>query len=123
MNQHVLPRKLQSDSLPRNRLQLQPGVPLWKLAPTRDAEGARLCDFMVLIPHLKSRNALYIGNAQSHIAVVLERFEEVVFANMDLKLNILWVSHRYRSGIMLEIFNAIRLGVPEAVLVAQNTRT
>jgi hypothetical protein len=101
---------------------MQPGVPLWKLAPTRDEQGGRLCDFMVLIPRLKSRHASYIGNAQTYIANVLQQHEEVVFANMDLKLNLLWVSHRYRAGLMLEIVNAIRLHIPEAVLVAQTTR-
>jgi hypothetical protein len=101
---------------------MQPGVPLWKIAPTRDEDGVSLCDFMVLIPRLKSRQAGYIGNAQNWIAGVLERHEEVVFANMDLKLNLLWVSHRYRAGLMLEIVSAIRLHLPEAVLVAHNTR-
>ena len=82
-----------------------------------------MCDFMVLIPSLKSRQAVYIGNVHSHIAVTLERYREVVFANMDMGLNVLWVSHRYRRGLMVEILSAIRLGVPEAVLVAHNTRT
>lgn len=122
MDQRRLPKNQQSEHLPRFGLEMQPGVPLWKLAPTRDEQGARLCDFMVLIPRLKSRHALYIGNAQSHIAGILKRHEEVVFANMDLKLNLLWVSHRYRAGLMLEIVNAIRLRVPEAVLVAHTTR-
>lgn len=123
MDPSRLPRNPQSETLPRPRLQMQPGIPLWKLAPTRDEKGVLLCDFMVLIPGLKSRQAVYIGNVQSHIAVVLERYKEVVFANMDLKLNVLWVSHRYRRGLMAEILNTIRLGVPEAVLVAHNTRT
>jgi hypothetical protein len=118
-----LPKNPQSEHLPRHGLEMRPGVPLWKLAPTRDEQGARLCDFMVLIPRLKSRHALYISNAQSHIACVLKRHDEVVFANMDLKLNVLWVSHRHRAGLMLEIINAIRLGIPEAVLVAQTMRT
>jgi hypothetical protein len=101
---------------------MQPGVPLWKLAPTRDEAGTRLCDFMVLIPRLKSRHHLHVAKVQSYLAKVLERHDEVVFANMDLKLNLLWVSHRYRSGLMLEIVHAIRLQVPEAVLIAHNTR-
>jgi hypothetical protein len=46
----------------------------------------------------------------------------VVFANIDLELNVLWVSHRHRNGLMLEIANLIRLQVPEALLVAHNTR-
>jgi hypothetical protein len=122
MDRRRLPRNPQSERLPRAGLQLQPGVPLWKIAPTRDEDGVSLCDFMVLIPRLKSRQAGYIGNAQSWIAGVLERHDEVVFANMDLKLNLLWVSHRYRAGLMLEIVSAIRLQLPEAVLVAHNTR-
>lgn len=122
MDRRLLPRNPQSETLPRAGLQVQPGVPLWKLAPTRDESGRVLCDFMVLIPSLKSRPPGYIGNAQSWIAGVLERHDEVVFANMDLKLNLLWVSHRYRAGLMLEIVGAIRLHLPEAVLVAHNTR-
>ena len=122
MGQLGLERNPQSESLPRCGLQMRPGVPLWKVAPTRDEEGLPLCDFMVLIPRLKFRQAIYIANAQSHMATVLERYKEVVFANMDMKLNVLWVSHRYRSGLMIEIVNAIRLGLPEAVLVAHNTR-
>ncbi len=117
-----LPRSPQSEGLPRSGLHMQPGVPLWKLAPTRDETGKPLCDFMVLIPRLKMRQPAYIGDAQNWIAGVLNRHQEVVFANMDLKLNLLWVSHRYRAGLMLEIISAIRTQLPEAVLVAHNTR-
>jgi len=122
MDRRLLPRNPQSETLPRTGLQMQPGVPLWKLVPARDEAGKLLCDFMVLIPRLKFRQPGYIGNAQNWIAGVLERHEEVVFANMDLRLNLLWVSHRYRAGLMLEIVSAIRLQLPEAVLVAHNTR-
>lgn len=108
--------------LPRMVWALEPGVPLWKVAPTHDEDGSSLCDFMVLIPRLKSRQPLYICNAQSHIAGVLEHYPEVVFANMDMELNVLWISHRYRSGLMVEIVSAIRQRVPEAVLVAHNAR-
>jgi hypothetical protein len=104
-------------------LDIQPGLPLWKVVPTRDDQGERLCDFMMIIPRLKTRQQTYIHRAQSHIADVLSRYNEVVFANINLELNVLWVSHRYRHGLMLEIVNMIRTRVPEAVLVAHNTRT
>ncbi len=103
--------------------EIQPGEPLWKRVPTRDAQGARLCDFMMIIPRLKSRQPLYVQQAQTHIARVLSVHAEVVFANLDLQLNVLWVSYQYREGLMLEIVNSIRLQVPEAVLVAHNTHT
>lgn len=108
--------------VPRTGCLMAPGEPLWKIAPTRDEDGTTLCDFMVLVPKLKSRQPLYIRHAQSHIASVLAHYSEVVFANMDMELNVLWVSHRYRSGLMLEIVAAIRQLVPEAVLVAHNAR-
>lgn len=104
-------------------LELKPGQPLWKVVPTRDDQGERLCDFMMIIPRLKYRPRSDIQLAQSHIASVLSRYGEVVFANINLELNVLWVSHRYRHGLMLEIVNRIRTRVPEAVLVAHNTRT
>ncbi len=122
MDRRRLPRGPRPECRLRHGLQVQPGVPLWKLAPTRDASGKLLCDFMVLIPRLKTRQPADIGTAQNWIAGVLNQHKEVVFANMDLKLNVLWVSHRYRAGLMLEIVSAIRLRVPEAVLVAHNTR-
>lgn len=99
-----------------------PGEPLWKIAPTHDENGIYLCDFMVLIPKLKSRSGAYIQHAQSHIAGVLAQHSEVVFANLDMQLNILWISHHFRVGLMVEIISAIRQQVPEAVLVAHNAR-
>lgn len=122
MDRRRLPRSPQSEPLPRIGPPVVPGVPLWQLAPTRDAFGARLCDFMVLIPRLKTRQAVYVSEAQGWIARVLGRHDEVVFANLDLNLNLLWVSHRYRAGLMLEIVGAIRSKLPEAVLVAHSTR-
>jgi hypothetical protein len=42
----------------------------------------------------------------------------VVFADLNLKLNLLWVSLRPRPGAISELVAAIRLRVPEALLVA-----
>ncbi len=99
---------------------IRPGEPLWKIAPTHDENGTALCDFMMLMPKLKSRQAEYIQHTQSHLAAVLSCYPEVVFANLDMRLNLLWVSHRHRRGLMGEMVTAIRLQVPEAVLVAHH---
>ena len=40
-----------------------------------------------------------------------------MFANMDMKLNTLWVSFKPEPGLFMEIAAAIKLQVPEAVLV------
>lgn len=100
--------------------QIEPGEPLWKLAPTRDENGKPLCDFMVLIPKLGKRAPEHVSFVYGHISSVLDRYDEVVFANMDLALNLLWVSHKHRHGLAVEIVCAIRQNVPEAVLVAHN---
>lgn len=99
-------------------LSINPGEPLWKRVPTRDESGKLLADFMVLIPQLKTRPSQYVQAAAAYIKAVLTRYDEVVFADVNLELNVLWVSHRYRPGLMLEIVSALRLRLPEAVLVA-----
>ena len=95
-----------------------PGLPLWQIAPTRDSTGQRLTDFMMLIPRLRTRPPLEIERASRDIQAVLALHQDVVFADLNLKLNLLWVSLRPRQGAISELVAAIRLRIPEAVLVA-----
>ncbi|OZA30204.1 MAG: hypothetical protein B7X93_04030 [Hydrogenophilales bacterium 17-61-9] len=95
-----------------------PGIPLWQLAPTRDSGGRRLTDFMMLIPRLRSRSPVEVELVSRNIQAVLELHQDVVFADLNLRLNVLWVSLRPRPGVISELVAAIRLRVPEAVLVA-----
>lgn len=97
-----------------------PALPLWQLAPTHDASGHLLTDFMMLIPRLRSRPALEIERASRDIQAVLALHQDVVFADLNLKLNLLWVSLRPRQGAISELAAAVRLRVPEAVLVAHH---
>jgi hypothetical protein len=99
---------------------IAPAEPLCRLVPTRDTDGKRLIDFMMLVPKLRDRPEIYIQATFGHIQQVLGRHAEVVFADLNLRLNLLWVSLRHRPGVVIEIASAIRLRVPEAVLVAQN---
>ncbi len=95
-----------------------PALPLWQLAPTRDPSGHLLTDFMMLIPRLRTRPPLEIERRSRDIQAVLALHQDVVFADLNLKLNLLWVSLRPRHGAISELVAAIRLRVPEAVLVA-----
>lgn len=97
---------------------LEPGVPLWKVVPTRDEDGRPVSDFMMLIPHLGRQSPEIINACLQRIQAVLGHFREVVFANFNMKLNVLWVSVRNRPGITLEVATAIKLHVPQALLVA-----
>jgi hypothetical protein len=100
-----------------------PGEPLYKLAPTRDENGKSFVDFMLIIPKLKKKPQDYIDRTLRDIQMVLSRYNsEVVFANMDLKINCLWISHRPRPGLCRELTSAIRQYVPEAMLVGDIAR-
>lgn len=100
-----------------------PGEPLYKLAPTRDENGKSFMDFMLIIPKLKKKPQEYINRTLRDIQMVLSRYNnDVVFANMDLKINCLWVSHRPRPGLCRELTSAIRQYVPEAMLVGDIAR-
>jgi len=100
-------------------LLIEPCEPLWKRVPTRDEAGRAVSDFMVLIPRLRQASAQRIDAVCGELQHVLEYYaDSVVFADLNLNLNLLWVSVRPRPGICLEMAAAVKHRVPEALLVA-----
>jgi hypothetical protein len=98
---------------------LDPAEPLWKRAPTRDHEGRPLSDFMMLIPRLGGRPADQLRRTLHEINAVLVQYRHaVVFADMNLRINVLWVTVKPIPGICLELPAALKTRVPEAMLVA-----
>jgi len=98
---------------------LRPSTPLWQRVPTRDADGALLSDFMMLIPGLRQRPAVDQGRLLARLDDVLRDYAHaVVFADCNLKLNLLWVSVRNLPGICRGLSGALAEVVPEARLVA-----
>ena len=97
---------------------LHTAAPLRQRVPVQDEEGRSLCDFMMIIPGLRNKPQHLIQRTISEIQLALTRFNDmVVFVELNLKLNLLWVSHRHRFGIGPEIAGALRERVPEALLV------
>ena len=97
---------------------VEPAQPLWKLAPTRDEEGGPVSDLLMIIPKLKTRPEQYIRDTLANIEFALKQFSnEVLFANVDMKLNTLWVSFKAVPGIYGDIVSTLKYNVPEAVLV------
>jgi hypothetical protein len=97
---------------------LTPAEPLWKLAPTRDADGGPVSDVLMIIPKLKTKPELYIKDTLANIEFALKQFSnEILFANLDMKLNTLWVSFKAVPGIYADIVSTLKTNVPEAVLV------
>ncbi len=100
-------------------MELLPVEPLWKRVPTKGDDGRPLSDFMMLIPGLKKRPILEIEMVLDSIQQTLRCYRHaVVFADLNLKLNLLWISVKPIPGICLEIATAVNAGVPEAKLVA-----
>jgi len=98
---------------------LEPAEPLWKRVPTRGDDGRPLSDFMMLIPKLRHWHPQRRQQALGRLQGVFEHYRHaVVFADLNLRLNLLWVSVRPIPGICIELPTAIKLQVPEAMLVA-----
>lgn len=91
--------------------------PLHRRVPTHDENGRPLSDFMMLIPGLREWPRARLNDRLAGLHAVLGDYSDVVFADLNLPLNLLWVSVRNSPGVMLRLVAAIQLRVPEAKLV------
>ena len=99
-------------------LNIEPAEPLWKRAPGRDAENKALTDLMMIIPKLGKKPQALIMETINKIELILQRYREVVvFADFNMRLNVLWVCVKPIPGIRFEVSAAIQECVPEALLV------
>ncbi len=99
-------------------IDLVPAEPLWKMAPTRDENGGPVSDVLMIIPKLKTRPEQYIKDTLANIEFALKQYSnEVLFANVDMKLNTLWVSFKAVPGVYVNIVSTLKTNIPEAVLV------
>lgn len=102
-------------------LNIQQSEPLWKRVPTRDANGQLYHDFMMLIPGLRNFESARIQAIVNKIEQALKCYEKaVVLADLNMKLNVLWVTIQPSPGLIAEIAALIHHVVPEAKLVAQH---
>jgi len=105
----------------QNNFQLQSSEPLWKRVPTRDADGHVYHDFMMLIPGLRSFEPERLKMIVNKIESILKKFgSDIILADLNLKLNVLWVTIQPRIGLSTEIAALIHHVIPEAKLVAQH---
>jgi hypothetical protein len=106
--------------LPRLSIRFEDAAqPLRLRVPTHDEDGRPLSDFMVLIPGLREKPGHLIDAAIQDMHLVLTHFSHaVVFAEFNIRLNLLWVSIKPIQGIRFDITAAIQEQVPEARLVS-----
>jgi len=101
-------------------LQMGPAEPLYKRLPREDEHGKPVVDFMMIIPKLRTQPQHLVQDTIQKIERVLERYSSmVVFADLNLKLNVLWVIVRPGAGSCWNLPMAISNEIPEALLVAQ----
>lgn len=97
---------------------LRPAEPLWQRAPSRDAEGRPLSDFMMLIPRLSQASDLHRKRVYADLATLCRRHaRQLHFVNLNLRLNLLWVSVDAAPGVIPQLVAAIRERIPEALLI------
>jgi len=99
----------------------QPFEPLWKRAPVRDAQGTPYADFMMLISGLKNLKTLHIEEIIGKLESVFARYEkDIIFVDLNFKLNVLWVTVQPHIGLTSEIAAVIHHLVPQAKLISQH---
>lgn len=104
-----------------NYPEIQYSEPLWKRAPTRDLRGKPYADFMMLIPGLRSFEPSYLRDIVNKLEAVLKHYEDdIILADLNLKINVLWVTMQAHPGLTAEIAALIHHVVPEAKLVSQH---
>lgn len=97
----------------------QNGSPLYERVPTLDENGKPYADFMMLIPKLNKRSQAELKIRMAGLQAVLLQHSEVVFADLNMRLNLLWVSLRPRAGLIQSIALDIQQRVPEAKLIGE----
>lgn len=126
--QRPRPGFLKRDSPVNKSIQLKPELPqdsrlvsnhepLYKRLPTHDENGNFLSDFMMLIPGLRNLSAAQLQTRLGLLHTLLETHQDVVFADLNTPLNLLWVSVRTRHGVIAELAAEIRRQIPQARLV------
>lgn len=109
----------QADSL-KPTLEYSANTPLWSRVPTKDESGQYLGDFMMVITGLKKSSSNHRKLTINSLAQVLAKYSDVVvFADLNMKMSLLWVSIKPVSGMMIEIPTEIIKLVPEAKLVSE----
>ena len=100
----------------------QNSQPLYERAPTLDENGKPYADFMMLIPKLNRAAPLELKQKMAAIQAALLAHPEIVFADLNMRINVLWVSFRPGRGLIEQIALDVQQGVPEAKLITGDFR-
>ena len=101
----------------KRSLRLLRNKPLHERVPTHDEEGNILGDFMMLFPGLRELTESSLRKKVDILSEILGQYNEVVFVDLNVPLNLLWVSIKHKPGLVLELSTYVKARIPEAKLV------
>ena len=109
--------------LPKVSIDLHQSEPLWQRVPLRTSAGEYTCDFMMLIQRFNQQSSQIQTEIINRLYSVLQQYSEVIlFADLNMKLNLLWISHLPRIGIGLEVAARIHDQIPQAKLISHQQK-
>jgi len=96
--------------------------PLWQRVPTRTVTGELAFDFMIITRQLNKLLAEEQKTALSAICSVLNSYSKVMLlADLNLNINLLWISHLPRPHLCFEIASKIIEVYPLARLISHRS--
>jgi hypothetical protein len=72
---------------------------------------------MMIFPGLRDLPEVQLREKIKLMAAILSRCDEVVYVDLNLPLNLLWVSLRQKPGLVLDLSTGIKASFPESMLV------
>lgn len=112
-----MPLKQRKATNLKRSLRLLRNKPLHERVPTHDEEGNALGDFMMLFPGLRDMTETSLRKKVDILSEILGQYKEVVFVDLNVPLNLLWVSIKHKPGLVLELSTYVKARIPEAKLV------
>lgn len=115
---------LEKDSLQkgplRKTLPHQPAEPLWQRVPTRTEAGERVSDFIMLLSGIKQLDAVQKQLVYDTLYQALKMYgADILLAEINTRMNTLWISHKPRPGLGAEIAAMVHFHVPQAKLISE----
>jgi len=116
-------QNFRSDKLKQKQVEISAeyiiSQPLWQRVPTRTETGERTFDFMVIVKKLNQLDSVKQRFILKKIYPILETYSNVILlADLNLKINLLWVSHLPRPNLSFEIASQIMDAYPPARLIS-----
>lgn len=98
---------------------LDAAQPLWQRVPTRGKDGQLLADCMFLIVGLNRQSPEQQQRIARRLQETLAKLgQKIVFAELNLKLGLLWVSFPGEKGLFIHIVDCVQSRVPEAKVIS-----